>query len=444
MPAEDVDPGRDRRRAPDPSDGRTARPGRRAGRRRSAPASGQLRLRPLLGEAGSAPVAGAAQQPGPQRREHEQARPPAAAGRRAAGAGCRRPRGRARPGRPARPRGVQVRRLVPRRRHQRLLLPLHHQRAEGGRDPCRRVGVELLVPASRSPPGRAAGARRYGGAVARRGEQRVARPGRWSGVLSTSTQRRRRTGPPAPGPTTARRVRRAPAARPPSRTWASSVPASPSPAVDRSTGRVPKPSATGRPRIASASDWKSPAGPVANRQWWYTGSSTGAMPGASFHAGPSAPAGSSPSPAAGRPRTSARRRRGTRSARRAAARRPAGTGCGPGRRRARPRARRRSSPRRRRAGRAPTPSESVEVGQLHLGSGRWRRSSAPAASRARVASSRTPGCSRDHDEAQPGPQPSGRRRGGREQPRQRRLVELDEREVVGLERAAFRAPGRCG
>ena len=39
-------------------------------------------------------------------------------------------------------------------------------------------------------------------------------------------------------------------------------------------------SGTGRPRMARASDWKSPASPVAKRQWWYTGSSTGSMSGA--------------------------------------------------------------------------------------------------------------------------------------------------------------------
>ena len=46
----------------------------------------------------------------------------------------------------------------------------------------------------------------------------------------------------------------------------------------------------------------------------------------------------------------------------------------------------------------------------------------------------TPGCGADDDEAEPGPQPRLRAGGGGgEQPGQARLVELDQREVVGLE-----------
>ena len=83
---------------------------------------------------------------------------------------------------------------------------------------------------------------------------------------------------------------------PPSSSCRSSTPVSGRPEVDRSIARVPNSSGTPRPRIASASDWKSPAGPVAKRQWWYTGSSTLGMPGFSVQAGPDAEPGSRPSP----------------------------------------------------------------------------------------------------------------------------------------------------
>ena len=144
--------------------------------------------------------------------------------------------------------------------------------------------------------GSSVGRRPVGGAVARRGQhgrlgRDLVRRVEHLGQRGGEPGRQRRVRPRRPG------RRRAPAARRragpgrrrcrPGRARRSRDRS----AVNRSV------SGTVRPRMARASDWKSPAGPVAKRQWWYTGSSTGPMSGASVHAGPCAPAGSSPSPA---------------------------------------------------------------------------------------------------------------------------------------------------
>ena len=289
---------------------------------------------------------------------------------------------------------------------------------------------------------RAAGAR-VRRAVPRRRQQRVARR-HLVGRVEHVDQGRREAAPPSPGPTTARRARRARASAPASSTWASSAPAIPSPEVDRSTARVPKPSATGRPRIARASDWKSPAGPVANRQWCRPAAPPAAIPGARRQRRPLGGAGIVP-----QPREPARLERGHHAGevlgllgQQAPADQPGQAAPGVGGERVR----------QRRVGHRdlggqlgvrPGPAV-VEVGQLAPPGG---PAHADRQHRQRAARGRRQLHARllaHHDEAQPGPQPARRRRGRGEQPRQRGLVELDERRGSWTRTCAPPAPGRCG
>ncbi len=330
-------------------------------------------------------------------------------------------------------RRAQVGGLIPGRRHQGLLLPLDHQRAQRGGDPGGRIGVQLFVPAGAGCVEGGRGA--VGRAVAGRGQHRFRRRSGVRGV-QYGTQRGREPGSQSRiGPAVRWRVESQQGTAEQLLGVVGAGQSEPGggeidgPGAEPVTDRTAANRQRQRLEVAGRSGAEAPM--VVDRQ--LDGRhALGECPGGSFgvarvvaQAGPASglegghhagqvrgllvqqPAADQPGQVAGRV-TGQGRGHGAR---------VGGTVEGD-------------------LGVRPGPRVG-QVGQLVLGfgggaDGQHRQGAASGGAEPH------PGLLAHHDQAQPGPQlPTGRRRRG-EQPRQTRIVELDQRQIVRLEAAGVR------